>query len=215
MDQYVAKVGDAVRIIRGIYAGEEGFVRDVGSGFVVVQLRVLPPAIPSRVSFKVQDLHLYVRPIWRTETSPNTNIHVRLPLNCELGIYTFRGPMAGFRGDFIEILASRVERHAVLTVTETVMTGVLGLSDGTWRYERPLQPREWQTLRTRFDSIDFWNSPFDDGVRAEDPDANGDWNLTAMADGKCHEVVRYYQPNSIEECCRYLSFLAVQPGLIN
>jgi len=125
-----------------------------------------------------------------------------LPKKASLAFETWDPHPRGF--DWAEILIWRESDVAILERRRTRITGVLGVSDGTWRSHRRLTEVEWQGLIAALADTPFWT------LSPEDAEKSGDqlWELSIYSAGKKHLVRRYSTPNEIQticECCYALA----------
>lgn len=100
--------------------------------------------------------------------------------------------------------------RTTLELEQTCMTGVLGLSDGTFFSHRRLTASEWQEIDEAFRRLDFWDlAPHD---RRALPLAF--WQLSAFEPGRKHAAKRHTVPNDIQPLCELCFDLAARADLM-
>ena len=131
-----------------------------------------------------------------------SNIMRWLPKKASLAFETCDPHPPGF--DWAEIFLWRKSEVAMIERRRTRITGVLGISDGTWRSHRRLTDVEWQGLVAPLADIPFWT------LSPEDAEEGGDqlWELSIYLAGQKHAVRRYSSPNEIQPICEYCYALA-------
>jgi hypothetical protein len=108
--------------------------------------------------------------------------------------------------DWARILIWREDDVAMLERRHTRITGVLGISDGTWCSHRRLMDAEWQGLVAELGEIPFWDlSP--EGVKKG---TDQWWELTVLSPERMHSVRRYSTPNEIQRVCQCCYALAAE-----
>jgi hypothetical protein len=125
-----------------------------------------------------------------------------IPNGASLALETCDPHPPGF--DFAEIFIWRESDVATLERRQTRITGVLGVSDGTWCSHRRLTDAEWQGLVAELGDIPFWDLSPEGAKKGTDQW----WELSVYSAGKKHSVRRYSTPNEIQRICKYCYALA-------